>query len=246
MEKFGKQRMPINNNNSQIMKPLIKIALVDDESLFLEGLAGLLSGPEEITVVITTTDGNDLLRTLSRTSEENFPDIILADIQMPAMNGFEMVEQLKQLYPDLKIIILSSHYRHTVFGHMIKLGVSAFLPKNSDRDELLTAIHSVHKTGVFFSQRDHKMLMEYVKNKPRKSKLIPEEDLSEREIEVVKLICTELTNQEIADKLYISKRTVESHRQRILEKIGARNTVGLVVYAIAHEIYMPPQHFGSV
>ncbi|MGS2738667.1 response regulator transcription factor [Sinomicrobium sp. M5D2P17] len=228
------------------MNTPVKIALVDDEFLFLEGLTRLLSGLKEIIVTITATDGNLFLEKLSQITTKDFPEIILADIQMPGMNGFELVEQLKETYPDLKIIILSSHYRNTVFGHMIKLGVSAFLPKNSSRDELLTAIHAVNETGVFFSQRDHKMLMEYVKNKSRKGKLISEEDLSEREIEVVKLICTELTNQEIADNLYISKRTVESHRQRILEKIGARNTVGLVVYAIAHEIYTPPQHFGSV
>ncbi|MGS2763403.1 response regulator [Sinomicrobium sp. M5D2P9] len=228
------------------MNTPIKIALVDDESLFLEGLNLLLSGLKEISIVMTADEGGKFLTELSEISPENFPEIALIDIQMKPMNGFDLVKILKQKYPDLKIIVLSSHYRNTMFGHMIKLGVSAFIPKSSDRDQLLEAIIAVHRTGVFFSQKDHRMLVDYVKSKSKKPGFGPVDNLSDREIEVIILICSEYTNREVADKLFISKRTVESHRQRILEKIGAKNTVGLVVYAIAHEIYIPPQHFGSV
>ncbi|MBC9796634.1 response regulator [Sinomicrobium weinanense] len=224
----------------------IKIALIDDESLFLEGLTALLSNLKEISVVLTAEDGSEFLMQLSNTSAENFPEVVLVDIQMKPINGFELVEKLKEEYPDLKIIILSSHYKNTMFGHMIKMGVSAFIPKHSSREELFRVIDSVYKTGVFFTPKDHQMLVDYVRNKSKKPGLGPVDSLSDREIEVIKLICSEFTNQEIADKLFISKRTVESHRQRILEKIGAKNTVGLVVYAIANEIYIPAQHFGSV
>ncbi|SFW62782.1 two component transcriptional regulator, LuxR family [Sinomicrobium oceani] len=244
MEKHEAPRIPFNLHNPQTMT--IKIALADDEELFLEGLTRLLSVSKEITVTTTAEDGTALLRKLSEIEEGQFPEIVLADIQMQPMNGFELVEQLRKYYPDLRIIILSSHYRNAVFGQMIKLGVSAFLPKNSTRESLLNAIRSVHETGVYFSPGDHRMLLEYVKDKPKKHSIISSDELSEREIEVVKLICSELTNQEIGDKLYISKRTVESHRQRILEKIGARNTVGLVIYAIAHEIIPPSPYLGSV
>ena len=129
---------------------------------------------------------------------------------------------------------------------MIKLGVSAFLPKNVNKELLIEAIVSVYETGVFFTQQDHQLLLSYVQGKSKKPDFNVNENLTDREIEVLKLICLEYTNNEIADQLFLSKRTVESHRQRILEKIGAKNTVGLVIYAIVHDIYTPPKHFYSV
>ncbi|TDQ08417.1 response regulator transcription factor [Pedobacter metabolipauper] len=228
------------------MNNQIKVALIDDESLFTEGLVLLFSTVKHITVVATAAHGIKFLDDLLNIPPVDFPEIILADIQMKPMDGFELVEILKKKYPGLKIIILSSHYKNNVFGHMIKLGVSAFLPKNANLKLLVEAIESVHKTGVFFSQKDHLMLVSYMKGKSKSHDLNAIRNLSEREIEVIKLICLEYTNDEIADKLFLSRRTVESHRQRILDKIGAKNTVGLVVYAIAHQIYIPPQHFDSV
>lgn len=228
------------------MNNQIKVALVDDECLFTEGLVLLFSDIKNISIVISSNSGPQFLDDLLNIPQIDFPEIALVDIQMKPMDGFELVEILKKRHPDLKIIILSSHYKDSMLGHMIKLGVSAFLAKNSNRDQLVEAIESVHKTGVFFTQKEHQMLMSYVKNKSKKPNFSDAEHLSEREIEVMRFICLEYTNQEIADKLFLSKRTVESHRQRILEKIGAKNTVGIVVYAIAHEIYIPPQHFDSV
>lgn len=219
----------------------IRIALIDDEALILEGLAQLFATHQKISVIIKSGGGLQFLEELKNSKAENFPDIALIDIQMKPMNGFELVEKLKEYYPELKIIILSTHYKNNIFGHMIKLGVSAFLPKTSNTEQLSEAIQSVFDTGVYFSQNDHQMLIKFMKDKP-KPRFSHQSQLSSREIEVVKLICLENTNQEIADKLFLSKRTVESHRQRILEKIGAKNTVGLVLYAIANEIYrLPPQ-----
>lgn len=225
------------------MKQPIKIALVDDESLFLEGLILLLSGTENLNVVTRANEGHHFLRNLEALPEAEFPDIILVDLQMEPLNGFQLVEIVKKSYPDLKIIILSSHYKQAMFGHMIKMGVSAFLPKNASRELLLEALESVYTSGVFLTQKDHQMLVDYMKNKPKIQRFGEPEELSDREKEVLRLICLELTSQEIADQLYLSKRTVESHRQNILEKTGARNTVGLVVYAIANDIYTPPALF---
>lgn len=227
------------------MKDQIKIALIDDEELILEGLALLFSGQKQVSVVMKCTNGNDFLKTLEELSTDQFPDIALIDIQMKPMNGLELVDILKEKYQDLKIIILSTHYKKSVFGHLIKLGVSAFLPKSSSLEKLLLAIQSVKQTGVFLSKDDQQMLLSYIKEKPKFS-INQQGQLSEREIDVVKLICLEFTNQMIADKLFLSKRTVESHRQRILEKIGAKNTVGIVIYAIAHNIHSLPQKFDSV
>jgi len=220
------------------MNPQIKIALIDDEQLILEGVKMLLSNEKNISVSLTSGNGPDFIEKLEELSSENFPDIALVDVQMQPMNGFELVEILKEKYPELKIIILSSHYKTSILGYMVKLGVSAFLPKNSDRKTFIDAITMVHKNGVFFTAEDHQMLFTYMNSSTKKKSLFEMEDeLSEREKDVVKLICQEYTNNEIGEKLFISPRTVESHRQRILEKIGAKNTVGIVIYAIINNIY---------
>ena len=222
------------------MNKTINIALVDDEALFVEGLSLLFSNVEHINVTATANSGLEFLEVLEDNFEIDFPDIALVDIQMNPMDGFELTEILKDKYPDIKIIVLSSHYKSNVLGHMIKLGVSAFIPKNANKEFLVTAIQSVYDSGVYFTQADQEMLMQYMNSSSKKITLSTNENLSAREIEVLKLICLEHTNQEIADQLFLSKRTIESHRQRILEKIGAKNTVGLVVYAVANQIHPLP------
>lgn len=220
------------------MNPQIKIALIDDEELILEGVKMLLSTEKNINVSLTANNGPLFIENLATLPAENFPDIALVDVQMQPMNGFELVEILKDKYPDLKIIILSSHYKSSILGYMVKLGVSAFLPKNSNRKTFIDAITMVYKNGVFFTSEDHQMLFSYMNSSSKKKSLFEMDDeLSEREKDVVKLICQEFTNNEIAEKLFISPRTVESHRQRILEKIGAKNTVGIVIYAVINNIY---------
>lgn len=220
------------------MNSQIKIALIDDEQLILEGVKLLLSNETNISVTLTANNGPDFLESLANLPQDQFPEIALVDVQMKPMNGFELVEILKEKYPDLKIIILSSHYKSSILGYMVKLGVAAFLPKNSQKKTFIDAITTVHKNGVFFTTEDHQMLFSYMNSSSKKRSLFEMEDeLSEREKDVVKLICQEFTNNEIGEKLFISPRTVESHRQRVLEKIGAKNTVGIVIYAIINNIY---------
>lgn len=220
------------------MSSKIKIALIDDEQLILEGVKLLLSNEQNISVHLTADNGPDFINSLAGLSENDFPDIALVDVQMQPMNGFELVGILKEKYPELKIIILSSHYKSSILGYMVKLGVSAFLPKNSNKKTFIDAITMVFKNGVYFTAEDHQMLFSYMNSSSKKKSLFEMEDeLSEREKDVVKLICQEHTNNEIAEKLFISPRTVESHRQRVLEKIGAKNTVGIVIYAIINNIY---------
>jgi len=224
-----------------MMKEKIKIVLVDDEQLILEGIKMLLSMQKNISVNYMATSGAEILNHLETVAKEDFPDIAMIDVQMQPMDGFELVEILKKKYPDLKIIILSSHYKSSVLGYMIKLGVSAFLPKNSDKKTFIDAIEAVDQNGMYFTKEDHEMLTSYMNTPARKKSLFEnEETLSNREVDVVKLICQEKTNQEIADILFLSPRTVESHRQRILDKIGAKNTVGIVIYAVINNIYSVP------
>jgi hypothetical protein len=223
------------------MSEKIKIVLVDDEQLILEGIKMLLSAKENISVDFMATGGAEILAHLETLEADDFPDIAMVDVQMHPMDGFELVEILKKNYPDLKIIILSSHYKSSVLGYMIKLGVSAFLPKNSSKTVFIEAIEAVNKNGMYFTKEDHQMLSTYLNSPARKKSLFDnEETLTAREIDVVKLICEEKTNQQIADTLFLSPRTVESHRQRILDKIGAKNTVGIVIYAVVNDIYSVP------
>ncbi len=220
------------------MNEKIKIVLVDDEQLILEGIKMLLSMEENISVDYLATGGNEILQYLEKLAPEDLPDIAMVDVQMKPMDGFELVEILKKKYPNIRIIILSSHYKSSVLGYMIKLGVSAFLPKNSSKSVFIEAIQAVHKKGVYFTKEDHTMLSSYLNSPARKKSLFDNEEmLTSREIDVVKLICQEKTNNEIAEVLFLSPRTVESHRQRILDKIGAKNTVGIVIYAIIHDIH---------
>jgi DNA-binding NarL/FixJ family response regulator len=225
------------------MSKIINVALVDDEALFVEGISLLLSNVEHIDVIKIANSGLEFLDELEKTSESDFPDIALIDIQMKPIDGFELTEALKDKYPDFKIIVLSSHYKSNVLGHMIKLGVSAFIPKNSNKELLITAIESVNNSGIYFTETDKEMLMRYMNKPAKKIVLKTNEELTDREIEILKLICLEHTSQEIGSLLFLNKRTIESHRQRILEKVGAKNTVGLVVYAIINQIHPLPQKF---
>ena len=147
----------------------IKIALIDDEPLFLEGLSLLFSNVKNIVVTNTATNGHELLDDLENTSEFNFPDIILVDIQMKPMNGFDLVQILKKKYSNIKIIILSSHYKSNVVGHMIKLGVSAFIPKNSSKKLLISAVESVFEYGIYFTKVDKEMLVKYMGSNSKRS-----------------------------------------------------------------------------
>lgn len=219
----------------------IRIAIIDDEKLITEGIRLLISAEESIRVCFTACDGHSFLDALHQTTQEEFPHIALVDVQMQPMNGFELVEILRKDFPQLKIMILSSHYKSSVFGYMIKLGISAFLPKNSDQKVFIEAIHQVHINGLFFSRSDQEMLLSYMNSPTRMKTLFNfEDELSEREKEITKLICDQCTNQQIGEKLNISPRTVESHRQRVLEKTGSKNSVGIVIYAIVNNIYPLP------
>lgn len=216
---------------------MIKIAIVDDEQLIREGIGLLLSSEPEIDVILSAGSGPELLEKIAL----NPPDLLLMDIQMEPMNGFELAEIIRKEYPDVKIVVLSSHYKSSVFGYMIKLGIAAFLPKNSPRAHFITAIKNVYESGVFFSPSDHQLLLSYMNSAPKRKSLFSlAEELSERELEVIKLLCEQYSTPEISEKLSISPRTVESHRQRILEKTGSKNIAGIVIYAVVNQIYSLP------
>lgn len=212
--------------------PVYKIILADDHTLFRTGLKNLLTLEPAFEVVGEAADGRELLAML----ENTFPDVILLDISMPGMNGIEAAQEIMNRWPEMKIVTLSMYGEEEYYFKMVSLGVKAFLLKNSDIGEVQEAIRTVVDGGTYFSQE---LLFNLVSNLKSSTENRPDTDaseLSERELEILLEICKGLSNQEIGDKLFISKRTVDKHRANILAKTNCKNTANLVVYAIKNKL----------
>jgi len=203
-----------------------KIILVDDHKLFRDGLKLLLNNNPATEVVAEASNGQEFLDLM-----DAYPDsIVLMDIDMPVLNGEETTRMALQRNPDMRIIALSMFGENEFYFKMIEAGVKGFLLKNSEITEVLNAIETVAHGENCFSQE---LLYSIVRNL-KGSNLMNEktDEISEREAQILQLICEGLNNQEIGDKLFISKRTVDKHRANILEKTGCKNTASLVMYAI--------------
>ncbi len=206
-----------------------RILLVDDHALFISGLRGLLSRYREFDIVGEAADGTEFLRLLP-----DCPcDVVLMDIDMPVMGGIEATEKGLLADPSLKIITLSMHGEEEFYFRMVEAGAKGFLLKNSDIKEVVDAIRTVAEGGTYFSQE---LLFSLVGSLKSTRYEQDGEPLSEREKEILLLICKGMSNNEIGEALFISKRTVDKHRANILEKTGCRNTANLVVYAIKNSL----------
>ncbi|MBE0640303.1 MAG: response regulator transcription factor [Bacteroidales bacterium] len=203
-----------------------KLTIVDDHKLFRDGLKLLLTNYFPGIEISEAQNGMEYLKLL----EHFIPDITLMDINMPGIDGIEATHRAVELFPEIKIIALSMFGDEVYYFKMIDAGVKGFLLKNSEISEVCEAIESVLAGGHYFSKE---LLLSIVKNF-HKSSLPSEESvsLSERETEILSLICQGLNNQEISDKIFISKRTVDKHRANILSKTNSRNTAHLVMNAI--------------
>jgi DNA-binding NarL/FixJ family response regulator len=207
-----------------------KVVIVDDHTLFRNGLRILLNTLEDYQVVGEAANGRQFLDLL----EKSVPDLVLLDINMPVMDGIEAATIAQKLYPDLKIITLSMYGEEDYYYKMVNAGVKGFVLKNSDIKEVKTALDVVYDGGSFFSSELLQNLVNSLKSSSKSKETHAE--LSEREMEILILICQGLSNQEIGDKLFISKRTVDKHRANILEKSESKNTAQLVVYAIKNKL----------
>ena len=217
----------------------MKIAIVDDKlteqnklSSYITSWASENNLPAEI---CTYQSGESFSRAIQSTSF----DIVFMDIAMPGISGDETTARALEMRPDLKVITLSMFGDEDYYYRMVSVGAKGFLLKSSDIDEVTTAIETVANGGSYFSQELLDGLMNYLQPAPQPAPVVVEEDdeaLSERELEVLLEICKGLSNQQIADKLFISKRTVDKHRANILDKTGCPNTANLVVYAIKHNL----------
>jgi len=201
-----------------------RIVLVDDHALFRTGLRGLLEHSTDHTVVAEAASGEEFLGMLQGLEA----DLVFMDFSMPGMDGAETTERALERRPDLRIITLSMCGEESYYTRMVKAGACGFLLKDSGIDEVIEAIDQVMTEGSYFSPQ---LLLSITRRMHLEATTL-EDPLSEREKEILIAICRGLSNQEIADELFISKRTVDKHRANILEKTGCKNTAALVVYAI--------------
>ncbi|MBV9988781.1 MAG: response regulator transcription factor [Chitinophagaceae bacterium] len=215
----------------------IRIALVDDQLLFRQAMAVMISSEHGLSLVMQANNGSDCLLQLQ--SLDTLPDLALIDMEMPEMDGMQLTEELQKKYPSIKVVILSVHSRERLIARMIQAGASGYLFKNCDKEELLLAIRTIHSSGFYINPAVLKAIQSVsspgagaVKN----ATSIPVE-LSKREQEILQLICREQSNAEIAEQLFLSVRTVEGHRNNLLQKTGCRNTAGLVLFAVKYHLF---------
>ena len=213
----------------------IKVLLVDDHQIVRDGIKALLSGVNDIEVVGEASDGNEAL---IKTEKLN-PHIIIMDISMPEMSGIEVTKTITQNFPLIKVLILSMFTEEDFIMNAIAVGIKGYLPKNTTREELLKAIRTIYNGKEYYGDLISQIILKsYISNAQKKN--IPEGKdincLSLREIEILKLIVEGLNNQEIADKLFISIRTVESHKSHIMQKLELKTTVDMVKFAIKNNL----------
>lgn len=218
------------------MKGKIKIALADDQILFREGIASIIKNEKDFFLLMEADNGLDFLTRIKSTIE--LPDILLMDMEMPGMDGMQLNDEIRNKYPSIKVIVLSVHAKERLIARMIQAGASGYLLKNCNKDELLTAVRNVYNNGFYITPNVIQALQSPQANAKGVTNIQSISiDLSQREIEVLKLICEEFSNAQIADKLFISVRTVDGHRNNLLAKTGCHNTAGLVLFAVKHHVY---------
>jgi DNA-binding NarL/FixJ family response regulator len=204
----------------------IRVAIAEDHIILRQGLVELLKNETGLKLVFEAENGAEVLEKM----RENPIDVLILDLRMPIMDGETCLPLALELNPELKVVILSMYFTAPFISQLIKLGASAYLPKNIDFDSLKDAIVSVHQSGYYINEEIEKLLAAYKQDSF--SAL-----LSERELEIIHLVCKEKTSKEIAIELFLSHRTVEGHKARLIEKINAKNTAGIVLYAIRKGLF---------
>jgi len=208
------------------------IAIADDHNLFRKGLISLLKKYKEIDVICEAPNGKALLDCI----KQKRPEVVLLNVQMPVMNGIETLGFIRKKYPDIKVIILSGRKEEKFIYQLMELGAHAFVNKDSEMEGVVDAIHAVMEKGFFLNDLSQKAMANGMM-KSKKDNNPAAACFSAREKDVIKLICGQKTIKEIADVLCLSPRTVDTYRENIFQKTGAKNAVGVVLYAIQHKLF---------
>ena len=214
----------------------INIVIADDEQLFRKGIRFLLEREKSFNIIFEAENGHELVNFIEASTE--LPDVILMDLKMPELNGVEATKAIHKKFPDIKIIALTSYDGKSFITNMIDVGASSYLLKNTDPKTVIHTIKEVHEKGFYYDEKVLKIIHENIissSGKRIKSDL-DKKLLSKREIDVLELICEQYTTNEIADKLFISPRTVEGHRNNLLLKTQSKNVAGLVIYGIQKKL----------
>ncbi len=216
--------------------PKINILIADDEELFRKGIRFLLERESEFNVIAEAENGQEVINFLSSTEE--FPDVILMDLKMPVINGVEATEIIHIAYPNIKIIALTSYGGKAFVTNMIDVGASSYLLKDTNPKTVVHTIKQVFTKGFYYDANVIKIINENIHSSAGKriKRDLDKNLLSKREVDVLELICQENSTKEIAEKLFISPRTVEGHRNNLLLKTEAKNIAGLVIYGIQKKI----------
>ncbi len=211
---------------------MIKVLLADDHQIIIEGIVNLLEKEENIEVVGTCNNGLEVLETLP----EIWVDVLLLDLDMPIMNGFECAEKVQKRFPEVKIAILTMHQEKALIQKFLEFGVKGYFLKTIAKEELVHAITTIAKGGEYFPSDVTKALL-------KKQNIVPDvtqspllAELTEREIEIIRLISQGLSNKDLAEKLFISPRTADTHRTNIMRKLGLHNVAEMVRFAFQNKL----------
>lgn len=204
----------------------MKTLLVDDHAILLDGVRALLEKEEDVSIVATASSAEQALDLL----KQHQPDLLITDFNLPGMDGLSLIRRVKKIFPEIKIIVLSMHDETHLVKEILKEGVNGYILKKDSHKELSEALQQIRNGKVFLSDEINKMLIRGL-NFPDDNKL-----LSEREREILKLIAKEYSNRQIAEELFISERTVETHRKNIFRKTGTSSLVGLIKFAYANNL----------
>ncbi len=210
----------------------IRIILVDDHQIIRDGIKALLAGFEEVRIIAEAGSAEECLQSL----RFHQADLALVDISLPGISGLKLTEELSALYPAMKVLILSMHLNETYISTAFKAGALGYLAKNTTRDELITAIREVASGNKYVGKEVSEVITQgYIRRAQAEDQ--PEDELlSKREIEILRLSAEGLGNKEISDKLFISVRTVESHKNHIMQRLEIKSTVDLIKFAIRNHL----------
>lgn len=206
----------------------IRLLLVDDHELFLEGIISLLDGQPNLDIMGTAANGKLALEII----RENQPDVLITDLSMPVMGGIDLVKNVKAEFPEIKILVLTMHNDRPTISEIMMAEAEGYVLKNTDKAQLMKAINRVADGGTYYCNEVTEVLLERLMEEKKRQEIIV--SLTEREREVLKLIAEEMSSEEIANELFISRRTVETHRKNMLKKTEVNTVVGLLKYGVRY------------
>jgi DNA-binding NarL/FixJ family response regulator len=207
---------------------VIKVAIADDHALFRTGVKTSLSSRKDIQMIAEAENGMQLMNLLKHIQ----PDVVLLDIHMPIMDGYTTLPEIKKLYPEIKVIMLSMNNDPSIITKMMEIGANSYLTKESDSETIYQAIRTCYEQEFFFNDLTNKALLNGLRMKKPQEIATPDVQLSDKEITILKLMCEEKSTKEIADMVDLSPRTVEAIRDKLKTKTGVKSMAGLVMYAV--------------